>query len=137
MIDIVFYKELEKETITLPMYRSMYLEKLLEQVEDIEVEKEQTYTTMVREIEAKGKEDSIPIPKAMEPTLRYYQKAGYKWLTTIDRYQFGGILADDMGLRKNHTNSSHYFRISTTNQERGKTTFTCSGTKFSFLELAE
>ena len=32
--------------------------------------------------------------------LRYYQKTGYKWLKTLDKYNFGGILADDMGLGK-------------------------------------
>lgn len=102
------YKALEKDTIQLPIYRSMYLEKLLEKVENIEVDKEQNYATMVREIESKGREENIQIPISVESVLRHYQKTGYKWLKTIDSYQFGGILADDMGLRKNSAGVSNF-----------------------------
>ena len=94
------YKEIENDSIKLPVYRSMYLERLLEKVDNIEIKKEQNYKSMVRNIEAKGKEDNIEVPSSLEKTLRYYQKNGYKWLKTIDEYKFGGILADDMGLGK-------------------------------------
>lgn len=104
-------KELDKDILKLPVYRSMYLEKLLEKVDNIEIKKNQDYTTMVHKIEKKGKEEIIEIPKSIEGILRYYQKAGYNWLKTIDEYQFGGILADDMGLRKNFANISNYIRI--------------------------
>ena len=36
----------------------------------------------------------------VEGILRDYQKFGFKWLKTLSRYGFGGILADDMGLGK-------------------------------------
>ncbi len=45
--------------------------------------------------------DLFPLP-AVEVTtsLRDYQQTGLKWLTMLDTYGFGGILADDMGLGK-------------------------------------
>ena len=36
----------------------------------------------------------------MEGVLRPYQEYGYKWLRTLEKAGFGGILADDMGLGK-------------------------------------
>ncbi|WP_285765800.1 DEAD/DEAH box helicase [Peribacillus sp. SI8-4] len=40
------------------------------------------------------------VPKSLEHILREYQKHGYKWMKSLARYGFGGILADDMGLGK-------------------------------------
>ncbi|TVY03254.1 DEAD/DEAH box helicase [Cohnella terricola] len=42
----------------------------------------------------------FPVPEALAPILRDYQKYGYQWLRTLALYRFGGILADDMGLGK-------------------------------------
>ncbi|MFI3162276.1 SNF2 family helicase [Streptococcus suis] len=45
--------------------------------------------------------DLFPLPDAEVTTsLRDYQQTGLKWLTMLDTYGFGGILADDMGLGK-------------------------------------
>ena len=49
-------------------------------------------------------EEEIKVPENLNSVLRYYQKTGFKWLKILDRYHFGGILADDMGLRKNYSN---------------------------------
>jgi SNF2 family DNA or RNA helicase len=46
------------------------------------------------------KHSDYPVPHPYEHILRDYQKQGFKWLQTIKRYGFGGILADDMGLGK-------------------------------------
>ena len=54
---------------------------------------------------------NLNIPKKLDTTLREYQKIGFKWLKTLDNYQFGGILADDMGLRKDHSNVINYCRL--------------------------
>jgi hypothetical protein len=40
------------------------------------------------------------LPPGLAVPLRPYQRAGYNWLCTLDRYGLGGILADDMGLGK-------------------------------------
>jgi len=52
----------------------------------------------------------MEVPENLETVLRDYQKTGFKWLKTLDYYRFGGILADDMGLRKNHSNVICYHR---------------------------
>ncbi|WP_238599954.1 SNF2-related protein, partial [Streptococcus suis] len=45
--------------------------------------------------------DSFPLPDLdVKTALRDYQQVGVKWLSMLDHYGFGGILADDMGLGK-------------------------------------
>ncbi len=41
-----------------------------------------------------------PAPSDLEPILRPYQLAGYRWLNYLNEVGWGGILADDMGLGK-------------------------------------
>jgi SNF2 family DNA or RNA helicase len=43
---------------------------------------------------------SVKIPEALNATLRPYQKKGLNWLNFLDEFNFGGCLADDMGLGK-------------------------------------
>ncbi len=40
------------------------------------------------------------VPAKLSSVLRQYQKSGFNWLSSLDYYGFGGILADDMGLGK-------------------------------------
>ena len=42
----------------------------------------------------------IDAPAQLEPILRPYQLAGYRWLNYLNDVGWGGILADDMGLGK-------------------------------------
>ncbi len=42
----------------------------------------------------------VKVPKALNATLRDYQKEGLNWLHFLDEFNFGGCLADDMGLGK-------------------------------------
>lgn len=45
--------------------------------------------------------ETYPLPDvALTAQLRDYQQTGIKWLSMLDSYGFGGILADDMGLGK-------------------------------------
>lgn len=43
---------------------------------------------------------SVEVPKALNATLREYQKQGLNWLNFLDDLNFGACLADDMGLGK-------------------------------------
>ncbi len=43
---------------------------------------------------------AIPVPSALQGTLRDYQKEGLNWLNCLDDFNFGACLADDMGLGK-------------------------------------
>jgi len=45
----------------------------------------------------------VPVPPALQGTLRPYQQHGLNWLGFLDRFSFGGCLADDMGLGKTIT----------------------------------
>jgi len=42
----------------------------------------------------------VPVPVALQTTLRGYQQQGLNWLNFLDDFNFGGCLADDMGLGK-------------------------------------
>lgn len=40
------------------------------------------------------------VPQSLTASLRPYQETGFKWLSMLDYYGLGGVLADDMGLGK-------------------------------------
>lgn len=42
----------------------------------------------------------VPVPEELNATLRPYQRQGLNWLNFLDDFNFGGCLADDMGLGK-------------------------------------
>lgn len=45
--------------------------------------------------------EEFPLPDiAVQAEIRDYQERGIRWLSMLDHYGFGGILADDMGLGK-------------------------------------
>ena len=94
------YKDLEKETIKLPVSRTLYLNELLKKQEITNVTKNTEFKKIINNMEKDNINDEIQIPKNMDEILRDYQKTGYKWLRVLDSYKFGGILADDMGLGK-------------------------------------
>ena len=41
---------------------------------------------------------SYRLPRGLKAKLRPYQRQGYQWLKFLEEYNFGGCLADDMGL---------------------------------------
>lgn len=98
------YKELESGEVRLPVYRSLYLNQLLKGMKGTEIIKNAEYREMVSELDKEQLEAEIKVPENLASVLRYYQKTGFKWLKILDYYRFGGILADDMGLRKDHSN---------------------------------
>lgn len=101
-------KDLTRGVMKLPVYRTLYLEKMLESLQNVTIQKDSSYQKMIEKLETEGKNDEIQIPENLQADLRNYQKVGYQWLKTLDEYHFGGILADDMGLRKNNTSFSSY-----------------------------
>lgn len=96
----VNYKDLESGKIKVPMYRSLYLNKLLDNLKNIEIQKNSEYKELVSSISGKQIDEDVKIPEGLKCKLRYYQKTGYKWLKVLEQYKLGGILADDMGLGK-------------------------------------
>lgn len=93
----ISYKEIE-DNIQLPINRSFYLEKLLNSNSNVDVNIDESYSKVIEK--AEDLENIGKIPTQLEKILRDYQKVGFNWLKTLDKYNFGGILADDMGLGK-------------------------------------
>lgn len=106
----VDYNSLSKGKIKIPVNRSLYLNKLLDNIKNVEVTQDKQFKELITNTENGKIDEEIAIPKELSATLRAYQKTGYKWLKVLDKYKFGGILADDMGLRKNITSNSRNFR---------------------------
>lgn len=96
----ISYKELEAGNVRLPIYRSLYLDRIMNKFENTTIKKDSSYKELISDISDKTNTDNLVIPEDLTKTLREYQKIGFKWLKTLDYYQFGGILADDMGLGK-------------------------------------
>lgn len=93
------YTQIEKGELKLPVYRSMYLDRLLENVKGTTIIKDDTYKNLVNTIE-NNETKIISLPQNLNADLRAYQIKGFEWLKVLDEYKFGGILADDMGLGK-------------------------------------
>lgn len=92
-------KEFVKGNMKIPVYRALYLNKMLEQGEDIYLDRDKHFKTLIKEF--KTIEDSdFEVPASLVSVMRNYQVRGFKWMKTLEHYGFGGILADDMGLGK-------------------------------------
>ena len=91
--------ELVKGKMHLPMYRTLYLDKMLEENESVYSSRDSHFKEVVKDFKT-VKDADFEVPQSLAKIMRKYQKNGYKWLRTLETWQFGGILADDMGLGK-------------------------------------
>jgi superfamily II DNA or RNA helicase/predicted nucleic acid-binding Zn finger protein len=80
-------------------YRAMYIDNIIRDSELLKSERDIGFKAMLRDIKDVDDADIQP-PQELKGILRNYQKKGFRWLKTMSRYGFGGILADDMGLGK-------------------------------------
>ena len=94
------YEELISGELKLPIYRGMYLDKILKKNENVVVKKGESYRQLIDDVYNRQISDKYEIPKGLKADLREYQQVGFDWLKTLDEYKLGGILADDMGLGK-------------------------------------
>lgn len=92
-------KEFVKGKMHLPMYRTLYLDKMLEENESVYSTRDSHFRNVVKGFKT-VKDADFEEPGSLSKIMRKYQKNGYKWLRTLENWQFGGILADDMGLGK-------------------------------------
>ncbi|MCR2046919.1 SNF2 family helicase [Acetatifactor muris] len=101
MVDILRMspKELMKGNVRLPLYRALYLDKLLEKNQEIYSSRDSYFREMVKDFKTVNDAD-FEEPASLSGIMRGYQKNGYRWLRTLEEYRLGGILADDMGLGK-------------------------------------
>lgn len=92
-------KELIKGKIHLPMYRTLYLDKMLEEHDSVLSRRDSHFREVVKGFKT-IKDADYEEPQSLSGIMRSYQKNGYKWMRTLENWKFGGILADDMGLGK-------------------------------------
>ncbi|MCQ2515056.1 MAG: SNF2 helicase associated domain-containing protein [Ruminococcus sp.] len=92
-------KELKSGHAEMPAFRSLYLDNVLNEHDDIEVVRDSRFKSMIRSFKT-VKDSDYEIPDTVNANLRPYQKTGYRWLKTLESNNFGGILADEMGLGK-------------------------------------
>lgn len=92
-------KEFTKGKLHLPLYRAIYVNKLLEEHDEIAADRDKNFKNLVRNFNT-IKDADIDVPESLERVLRGYQKYGFKWLYMISELGFGGIFADEMGLGK-------------------------------------
>ncbi len=128
------YNDFKNGFISMPSYRSLYLEKMLNNLKNVEVKTDKTYKTIVEKLKENQNTTDILIPENLNAQMRLYQKVGYKWLKLLDEYEFGGILADDMGLRKNSSITSCCFIICKRKWKKCKAIFS-SMPKLSYIKL--
>ena len=83
----------------LPLYRALYLDRLLEEHDAVATTRDRTYRALIRNFRT-IRDAEYEVPQALEDTIRPYQNEGFKWLKTLEGAGFGGILADEMGLGK-------------------------------------
>lgn len=92
-------KEFVKGKMQLPLYRALYLNKMLEEHENIYNDRDAHFRRLIKEFKTVNDAD-FEVPESLSRVMRGYQKNGYKWLRTLAARNLGGILADDMGLGK-------------------------------------
>ena len=97
-IDLVPADVIHKKA-KIPLFRALYLDKLMQEHEELSLNRDNTYRKIIRSFNQIKDSDYEP-PKNLQNIMREYQTYGYKWLETIKNAGFGGILADDMGLGK-------------------------------------
>ncbi|MDO4324083.1 MAG: SNF2 helicase associated domain-containing protein [Lachnospiraceae bacterium] len=101
MMDSMHMKpsELADGKMQLPIYRTLYLDRMLEAHESVYKNRDSHFREMVKDFKTINDSD-FEEPKCLSRIMRNYQKNGYKWLRTLEAWNLGGILADDMGLGK-------------------------------------
>ena len=92
-------KELAGGDISVPAYRALYLDQMLEQTQQIHTVRDRHYRQLIKDFST-VKDSDYELPESLAPVMRGYQSYGYKWLRMLSGCGFGGILADEMGLGK-------------------------------------
>ena len=83
----------------LPQNRTLFVDAMLKRASGVRFERDDGFRSIVRDFETVADADFIA-PDGLREILRPYQAEGFKWLCTLGKCGFGGILADDMGLGK-------------------------------------
>ena len=88
-----------RSQLSLPVYRALYLDRMLEERDALQVSRDKVYRALIKNFSTIRDAD-WEVPAGLAEVLRPYQQYGFKWLKTLRAAGFGGILADEMGLGK-------------------------------------
>ena len=91
--------ELAAGGVGLPSARALLVDALLQKSQSVRLVRDSGFRKLVRDFDSYSDAD-IEVPSGLRAELRGYQEDGFRWLGTLERMGFGGILADDMGLGK-------------------------------------
>ena len=83
------YSKIEDGNLKLPMYRALYLEKILEKSNVVRANKDDNFKSLIENIDVKEIEGKIETPKLLKANLREYQKIGVQWLRMLSSYGLG------------------------------------------------
>ena len=64
------YTDLEKPTLQIPIYRSLYLDRLLKNFKNVTVEKEDSFREFIRQVDEKRMDEEIKEPARLQASLR-------------------------------------------------------------------
>ena len=92
-------KDLLNGKMSVPAYRALYLDQMLENAQEIYTSRDRHFRQLVKDFQT-VRDSDYEVPEELTGVLRAYQVYGYKWLRTLKACGFGGILADEMGLGK-------------------------------------
>ncbi|WP_245536756.1 DEAD/DEAH box helicase [Solitalea canadensis] len=89
----------DEETLQIPKVAFSTVEQLYEEemLDGYVKEEINAYRRKLNDFDAV---QQISVPEGLNATLRFYQQQGLNWLNFLDDFNFGGCLADDMGLGK-------------------------------------
>jgi len=92
-------EKLVREGASVPKYRALYVDRLLEAHEALAASRDKQYKALIRSFQT-IRDSDFELPAGLSDVLRPYQLYGFRWLSTLAQSGFGGILADEMGLGK-------------------------------------
>ena len=96
--EILEVANISGDRLTLPKYYAPFINNELKNG-FFNLERDRSFKAMINELSSPETLD-IEVPERLREVMRNYQKTGFRWLKTLCKYGFGGILADDMGLGK-------------------------------------
>ena len=82
-----------------PSYRVPFVDGLMKRAGGVRLSRNDAFREIVRDLDT-YEDANYRVPDSLNDVLRGYQRDGFRWLQTLERLGFGGILADDMGLGK-------------------------------------
>jgi len=93
------FKKYGKEKVYIPAYRALFIGGASKNSNSIMWSLDERLESLIDEFD-NIKNSNFELPKSLKCDFRKYQIDGYKWMSLLAKYGFGGILADEMGLGK-------------------------------------